>query len=216
MDQLERTWINDRLDADIQEFRVNVKLGGWRLAALVAVNVDPTGKGGRPSITGEFSPVDGRISLSEFARRAEIDKNTVHAYYDHWERAAELGVGHVKHAADLTRYDVDNLVNFELPNWKDWIKKNKVKPVPGVGPVDTDDDEGIEGPIGTDTDNDQDEDGEGCPVRPWKNAYRTIREILLDYDKEARTSEQMTDMIKLYNLHSRRFELKLKKGGTPA
>lgn len=50
-----------------------------------------------------------------------------------------------------------------------------------------------------------------CPVRPWRDAKRAISDILVHYDSEARTPEQMTEMVSLLNKHRVRFERKLTK-----
>lgn len=88
----ELTNLNPNIEMDAKEFGEHVRNGGWRLGLLVARSVEPNFGEGRPSKTGEISPVF-KISARAFARQAgNIDKNTVNKYLTAWNLAAADGL----------------------------------------------------------------------------------------------------------------------------
>ncbi|MFC9140908.1 hypothetical protein ACFTWM_03065 [Streptomyces bacillaris] len=105
----------DRLNADVSEFTVHDRKGGWARAFLVARRVEP-GEGHGETFEQQSKRfgrnVYRRISAREFARRSESGTKRILAFYRAWERAAEDGI--VPPARDLTPG-----VHVELPNEDD-------------------------------------------------------------------------------------------------
>ncbi|MEU9606353.1 hypothetical protein [Streptomyces sp. NPDC048057] len=91
------------LAADIEEFAVHDRKGGWARALLIARRVEPhegSGVGFEQESTKRFDRnTFRRISAREFARRSNSSAKRIMAFYQAWERAAADGI--VDSAADL-------------------------------------------------------------------------------------------------------------------
>lgn len=102
----------DLLAADVEEFAVHDRKGGWARALLVARRVEP-GEGHGTTFEQQSKRFDRnvyrRVSAREFARRSGTSAKRILAFYQAWERAAGDGV--VPPAADLSPG-----VHVELPD----------------------------------------------------------------------------------------------------
>jgi len=79
------------VEQDAREFGEHVRAGGWRLALLVARNVE-RGTAGRPPRNRPEKAENAKVSASEFARMAGLSgHDRVLNYLAAWERAALIG-----------------------------------------------------------------------------------------------------------------------------
>ncbi|MEW1785409.1 hypothetical protein AB0391_01785 [Streptomyces albidoflavus] len=94
---------DERLAADVEEFAMHDRKGGWARALLVARRVEP-GEGFGVSATHQSRCFDRntfrRISAREFARRSGTSAKRVMAFFEAWARASADGI--VPPAYDLT------------------------------------------------------------------------------------------------------------------
>ncbi|MGV9222942.1 hypothetical protein ACWDPF_09705 [Streptomyces albogriseolus] len=95
---------DERLAADVEEFAMHDRKGGWARALLVARRVEP-GESNGVGFEQESTKRSGRnsfrrISAREFARRTGTSPQRILAFYDAWCRAAEDGI--VPPAGDLS------------------------------------------------------------------------------------------------------------------
>ncbi|MFE3475734.1 hypothetical protein ACFXOI_29640 [Streptomyces bacillaris] len=94
---------DERLAADVEEFAMHDRKGGWARALLVARRVEP-GEGFGVSAAHQSRCFDRntfrRISAREFARRSGTSAKRVMAFFDAWARASTDGI--VPPAYDLT------------------------------------------------------------------------------------------------------------------
>ena len=103
--------MHKQVEQDAREFGAHVKAGGWRLALLVARNVE---KGaGNPTRTRRNRGASGKVSQSEFGRVAETSQDRVGRYLVAWEKAAKAKV--VPAAATLNPGDEVDLDVEQLP-----------------------------------------------------------------------------------------------------
>ncbi|MET7298237.1 hypothetical protein [Embleya sp. NPDC005575] len=104
---------DEQLTADVEEFAVHDRKGGWALAYLVARRVRPDeghGVGIEQESTKRFDRnVFRRVSAREFAHRAGTGTKRILAFYDAWNRAA--ADKHVEPAHELSPG-----VHVELPD----------------------------------------------------------------------------------------------------
>ncbi|MEU9631585.1 hypothetical protein AB0D89_32990 [Streptomyces luteogriseus] len=94
---------DERLAADVEEFTMHDRKGGWARALLVARRIEP-GEGHGMTFEQQSKRygrnVYRRISAREFARRSGTSTQRILAFYDAWFRAA--GDGLVPPVHDLT------------------------------------------------------------------------------------------------------------------
>lgn len=95
---------DERLAADVEEFAMHDRKGGWARALLVARRVEP-GESNGVGFEQESTKRSGRnsfrrISAREFGRRTGTSPQRILAFYDAWCRAAEDGI--VPPAGDLS------------------------------------------------------------------------------------------------------------------
>lgn len=86
----------ESLTADVEEFAVHDRKGGWARAHLIARRVEPSeghGVGFDQESTKRFNcTVFRRISAREFARRSSTSHRRIMAFFKAWERAAADGL----------------------------------------------------------------------------------------------------------------------------
>ena len=106
--RMNRTW-QDNAD----EFgRTARGEGGWWLAVLVACSVEPgTGSGARTDLGAPAPRSSDKVSATEFAQRAGVNRSTVIRYFDGWPKAIAAGA-EVPPATDLGPDDVGS---FPIP-----------------------------------------------------------------------------------------------------
>lgn len=112
---MESTAIDDgeeSLNADVEEFAVHDRKGGWARAHLIARRVQPReGQGRRTDLQPCFgrNKVFRRVSAQDFAGRSGTSPKRVMAFFHAWQRAAADGIVHP--AEDLSPG-----VHIELPD----------------------------------------------------------------------------------------------------
>lgn len=87
------------IDDDAREYGEHIKHGGWRLALLVARNVEKGRGASSGSVPNDRYGHDGKVSASHFAELSGTSAPRVLRHLTAWEKAADAG--HVTHAAEL-------------------------------------------------------------------------------------------------------------------
>ena len=99
----------EQIAADVEEFAIHDRKGGWARALLVARRVQPDEGNGVHLPRCFDRNTFRRISAREFARRSGTTAKRIMAFYQAWQRAADDGL--LPAAADLTPG-----VHVELPD----------------------------------------------------------------------------------------------------